>query len=86
MTKEIPPPKLNPLHCFTAEGWSMDLYCKYTRGVVHDTDTHGVSFYGNSRVEAHRVASCAGWKMHRDGSATCPSCAQYFRSQRKKSR
>lgn len=58
------------------EGWAMDLYCRYTVGVGHDIDTHGVSIGGNDRADARRQAKNMGWVLHRDGTATCPRCAK----------
>lgn len=59
-----------------AEGYTMDLYCRYTGDYAHDTKTHGAVFYGRSQSEVHRDARAAGWILHRDGTASCPACVK----------
>jgi hypothetical protein len=69
-------PVLRPNPLPVVEGWAMDLYCKYTADVIHDIDTHGVSYGGHTRADARAQAKEAGWILHRDGTATCRRCAK----------
>lgn len=75
-------PKLREEVQPVTEGWCLDLYCKYTAGFPHDSDTWGAQFFGHTRAEARREAKAEGWKLHRDGTATCKSCAAAIREGR----
>ncbi|WNL50808.1 hypothetical protein RPALISO_221 [Ruegeria phage RpAliso] len=73
---------LNPNPLQYAGGYSLDLYCKFDvvkdddGGYFHHRDASGAHFYGETRGEAMRAARAAGWTIHRDRTATCPSCAK----------
>lgn len=68
-------PKLNadPLSCPGC--YSLHLYCKYLNPqhgwdeFPHEIDQFQT--YGHAATFARR----RGWKLHRDGTATCPQCA-----------
>lgn len=62
------------------EGWAMDLYCRYIVDYRHDADTWGVSIGGPSKHEAHKEARRLGWRLHRDGTATCPRCMKAIKA------
>lgn len=54
--------------------YSLHLYCKY------QNDEHAYGEFPHEPPncqtygEAARVARLWGWKLHRDGTATCPKC------------
>ena len=63
----------NPPVC--PEGYTIDMYCRYTVNVIHDMDAKS-SAYGRDRANARRAAKDKGWKLHRNGTATCPQCVR----------
>lgn len=62
----------NPLPCPGV--YTLDLYCD------HESDEHRFREFPQGIVEyqtgaqARAAARRAGWKLHKDGTATCPKC------------
>ena len=65
-----------PSGLYVAECYSMDLYCKWSIDFDHDHRSHGVSVSGYDRAAARKEAKALGWKLHKDGTATCPECVK----------
>jgi hypothetical protein len=62
----------NPERC--PGGYTLDCYCD------HENDAHPFkafphNFFNRDKRETFADARAAGWKFHRDGTATCPLCA-----------
>ena len=63
----------NPL--VLAGAYCLNLYCD------HENDQHGFrefphEFTSETGGECRREARARGWKIHRDGTATCPKCTK----------
>lgn len=53
--------------------YSLDLYCRYSfEGHAWDEFPH--QFVGETGGQCRKQAKARGWRMHRDGTATCPKC------------
>lgn len=61
--------------CLRVGAYVLHVYCKFSVNVVHDMDTHGVEFFGKSKTQAEAEAHENGWRLHRDGTSSCPACA-----------
>lgn len=53
--------------------YTVDLYCD------HENDEHGFRAFpyqiiGETSGECRKAARKLGWKLHGDGTATCPKC------------
>lgn len=75
MTDPCRPVKLiDPMPC--PGSYTLDLYCD------HDNPDHTRCEFPHeigdavSESEARRIARSLGWKLHRDGTATCPKCVR----------
>lgn len=63
----------DPTHC--PSGFSFDLYCKYETGdYAHDSQIGEI--HGPTERDARKLLRQSGWVLHRDRTATCPSCAR----------
>ena len=72
-----------PEHCPGA--YVLHLYCKY-KNPEHE---HGEFPHEPTDVQtgadARRIAREWGWKLHRDGTATCPKCVKVLAGETVKS-
>lgn len=62
-------PQANPM----ASGYSMDLYCDRIND-NHSQFEFPHQFLGETFAECARAARNTGWKIHKNGFATCPRC------------
>lgn len=59
---------------YLASGYTLVLYCKYKHRYPHVFRQEFFADGKRSYSEARRRANDTGWVIHRDGTATCPSC------------
>ena len=64
----------HPLVC--PHGYAMDLYCRYENPdhAFEEFPWHLPNL--KSYSDAVRYAKAKGWKLHKDGTATCPKCVK----------
>lgn len=61
-----------------AGGYTLHLYCDHTSD-EHSFEEFPHQFYAETGAECRREARQTGWKINRDGTATCPKCCQRHR-------
>jgi hypothetical protein len=64
-------------------GYTLDLYCDRHKGPQFDHEkgerVDFVSIPGQDRSECMKTARSLGWIFHREGSVSCPACAEVRR-------
>ena len=55
--------------------YSLDLYCDH-ENPDHGFDAFPHQFIGEMKKDCHKAAKKSGWKIHQDGTATCPICVK----------
>jgi hypothetical protein len=62
-------------------GYALDLYCDHI-APWHEHNGFPHTFHSETGSNARKQARRTGWKLHDDGTATCPRCAKEKRNAR----
>lgn len=58
--------------------FTLDLYCRYRGPDGQGHSGAHATFYGRTFSQCVLSARAAGWVIHHDRTATCPSCRRRF--------
>lgn len=59
---------------FVAGAYTLHLYCDHENS-AHEYNEFPHIITGEFGSKCRSLARSCGWKLHRDGTATCPKCA-----------
>ena len=69
-------PTLLPRPLTIASGYSLHLYCRYLNP-AHKFGEFPHEYNGEHGPRVFNEARAAGWRIHKDGTATCPKCRNH---------